>query len=582
MADFAAPSFSLGLDLDVDPDASTEEEGDGDQTAPLGGPGGKRSPLPEASTSGHRRRFKQEGEVDAERVYPVEAIEVAAPASTPAFKRLKRGPPPARPPETPSTPAAGPSVLGGAASFSALDDDIEEFSSQEDPAVGDDYSSRHVNTAFSSSKFSLHGQRILYTLSARKLKAPMVTPNSNVSISASVEAGSNKKVFPRLTTSPLKRIQSLDSDSDDLSIGEEGCEDVEGAGVCPKTNSFVSSQCLSKSQQKKQDRTSTQPQNENLWKDFSPKTNSTLATPALNGFCEEYFKSVKSPDAGQCSMHHPAVQSDFANGAELLPEDICVSNGYGAENDGNFPDLQPPSYQYLCHPDLRIQKLVRQRLQNFVPLGDVKGQFGQEKAACQVRGRSEKAQEGTSKSKPRNRKSAKGKDVEAASGTWVTHETCSAIPKDAGKRRVHADGRSFGRWLTGQDGKKVYVTKDGQELSGRVAYRHYMKVPFLWLAAFSISGRIPVPRAAPGPGCIEVEAVAQSHGAIPSLSTVEQDGKRCRVSVKKKSCRWTKEESNEMISFFPSLSFTIPVVPTLISVDARSHLSVFMVSRVWH
>ncbi|XP_058208298.1 uncharacterized protein LOC131321319 [Rhododendron vialii] len=49
------------------------------------------------------------------------------------------------------------------------------------------------------------------------------------------------------------------------------------------------------------------------------------------------------------------------------------------------------------------------------------------------------------------------------------------IPKDAGKRRVHAVGQSGGHWYTGPDGKRVYISNNGQELAGRIAYIHYRK-----------------------------------------------------------------------------------------------------------
>lgn len=128
MADFAGPSFSLGLDLDLDLDLSTEEEGNGGGEG-LGGPPkvqpeGERSTFPGASSS---ECTHWSGEDEAEGGFCRRTPGEDPPDRTGPLKRLRRGTPRQPPPDL-STPRA-------AVRFSALDDDIEEFSSQEDCVV---------------------------------------------------------------------------------------------------------------------------------------------------------------------------------------------------------------------------------------------------------------------------------------------------------------------------------------------------------------------------------------------------------------------------------------------------------------
>lgn len=58
----------------------------------------------------------------------------------------------------------------------------------------------------------------------------------------------------------------------------------------------------------------------------------------------------------------------------------------------------------------------------------------------------------------RGRKNSKKSAAEVASQgseSWVNPKSSRGIPKDAGKRRVHAVGQSGGHWYTGPDGKRV-------------------------------------------------------------------------------------------------------------------------------
>lgn len=43
----------------------------------------------------------------------------------------------------------------------------------------------------------------------------------------------------------------------------------------------------------------------------------------------------------------------------------------------------------------------------------------------------------------------------SASEGWVDPKSSSSIPKDAGKRRVRANGQAAGHWFTSPEGRKV-------------------------------------------------------------------------------------------------------------------------------
>ncbi|KAK1580806.1 hypothetical protein Q3G72_000307 [Acer saccharum] len=83
-------------------------------------------------------------------------------------------------------------------------------------------------------------------------------------------------------------------------------------------------------------------------------------------------------------------------------------------------------------------------------------------------------QKGTQKAN-NNRSTTRGRNSRA-SGGWVDPKSSATIAKDAGKRRVHASGgQSAGHWYTSPEGRKVYLSKNGQELTGQIAYRQYRK-----------------------------------------------------------------------------------------------------------
>ncbi|GAB2262686.1 hypothetical protein Droror1_Dr00003683 [Drosera rotundifolia] len=85
----------------------------------------------------------------------------------------------------------------------------------------------------------------------------------------------------------------------------------------------------------------------------------------------------------------------------------------------------------------------------------------------------------TPKTTGRTRKRSKKSNVEDSSnpsGKWVDPRHQST-PSDAGRRRIHANDQNSGHWFTGENGKKmtVYVSKNGKQLSGKIAYTQYRK-----------------------------------------------------------------------------------------------------------
>ncbi|XP_027332780.1 uncharacterized protein LOC113847726 [Abrus precatorius] len=473
MADSEIPSFSLGLDLALDTPSHS----------PINPP---PSPTPQVSDSD-----PETGPDPPRRI----------------LKRLRRGPL-KQPDPTPSVDA---------------DDDIEEFSSQDNL---DQVHASWNRSVCSSSKVSLNGSGVLtpHPLSNSRERERKRKHASDISASSRLENDRNDFVFPKLTTSPLRRFQLIDSDSED-SLGEDvKVSDKEVA--CNRSNP------LSSSFEQIRRTALDANQDQDLWKDFSPVKNVSVPTPAFNELCEEYFRS--------------------ANGKEAKKSRVDVSEshneGYPGVNSSCQRDQQLwesadpliPAHRYFFHEDPRIRHLVCSRLHNFYPLGvvnrvnqqpnvshiDYMGQFsngggskvqgvqtgyvnnstkgknksnnliGEEtfnasggwvdpKIVSFSHGESSRkkatkrnsAKNNVSKSKNKTNKSNKSNsaNVSPASANWVEPKSCTSTPKDAGKRRVQASGQSAGHWYTSPEGRKVYVNKSGQELTGRGAYRQYRK-----------------------------------------------------------------------------------------------------------
>ncbi|CAI0436426.1 unnamed protein product [Linum tenue] len=449
MADIEPPSFSLGFDLDFDAEPEPE--------IPPPSP-----PRPTSSCRLPPEEHDEDGAFEASVAMDSEDEQQNGEdkLTTPPFsrhtilKRLRRGP-------AIKEPRTGKSSIPCV----NADDDIEDFSSDD----GDDFvadllpSRQHSSVCSSGSKVTLRGSGVLTGQSSRQSSVAkgkglaFKTPASS-----SLETGHSGLVFPKLTTSPLRRFQLIDSDDEPTLIGNNvnrkpervGSQSAEHSGKSSGNNRRI----------------------EDLWKDFSPMQNVRIATPALDDFCNEYFQSVKDKDAAANRRETQRAGHDPNR------------NAMGEfEQCWNVDDPLPPAHHYFFNDDARIRSIVHDRLPHFFPLGVVKArgnllpsesvidymsQFGgtpQDKGT----GGSNMDKGSTSKGRKRARKSdAKG----AASQGWVDPRTSAGLPKDAGKRRVQASGQAAaGHWFTSPEGRKVYVSRNGQELTGQAAYRHFKR-----------------------------------------------------------------------------------------------------------
>ncbi|XP_028789568.1 uncharacterized protein LOC114745579 [Neltuma alba] len=474
MADCEAPSFSLGLDLDHTVDES----------AP-------RSPLSPPRASARAE--------DEEGFGPdvAESDPDMAPDPPPRIlKRLRRGPG--------DGSASSVQRQKGLPSGFDGDDDIEDFSDEED-LHGQARPSKWNQPLCSSSKVSLNGSGVLTTHSSGNCKERKIKESSGGILgSAPMEMGQSGLMFPKLTTSPLRRFQLLDSDSDS---DEPVSEDVRGGhkiDPCFKEPSCKSSEFVTSFDQSRK-ASIRRHQNQDLWKDFSPVKSFSIPTPALNEVCEEYFRSAMDKD-----VETPVSTS---HNESLFESTSCQRN----EQIWNSAYPPPPAHQYFFHKDPRIRQLVRSRLCNFYPLGvdkvnhqpnashiDYMGQFGNGEASkrkevrngcvekSSTRGRKKpkevaveepvhasggwvtpkinsslgggESSKRTAAKRSKTKTSSKGKskanmpassEILHASANWVEPKNCANRPKDAGRRRVQAKGKSVGHWFTAPDGRKV-------------------------------------------------------------------------------------------------------------------------------
>ncbi|KAI0495197.1 hypothetical protein KFK09_025347 [Dendrobium nobile] len=490
MEDFSVPSFSLGLDIDL-ADLPTEGE---EEEEEAGHPGLQSCPnqRQEEEESVRKSSIQEWEEIGGQETLG-EAQEEEPPPRV--LKRLRRGPPS-------SSPAAAcisrPSAAGGDLTHESppLYDDIEEFSSPDkDPKrCSDDYPSTQSHITCSNAKFSLLHRGFLKDNSECKHRASKVPASGCFSTLTSLDARNDKVTFPRLTISPIRKINLIDSDSDDSSNSKDKCRKNEVTGVSLKKGKHFHEACAA--WEAKKSFLASKCQKESFLKDISSNKNSKLETPALDEFCKEYFRSIGDQNVnhikGEFKSSCFGSSSGFDTHDLIDGSDVLNSpNNINGEVDRNW-DLsspQPPAYQYFYHTDPRIQTLVRQRLPHFVLLGTKNNtdaqQFGAESldyirqfSPTLAGGKAHIATEKLSRSnssKKQNKKSCSVIEASDAAGSWVNPRFKATVPKDAGKRRVSADVRQSGHWFTEQDGRKVYVSKDGEKSTGRTAYAKYKK-----------------------------------------------------------------------------------------------------------
>ncbi|KAI3755866.1 hypothetical protein L1987_55675 [Smallanthus sonchifolius] len=445
MADFEPPSFSLGLDFDLpdsEPHIATASKDDRTNSS------SNNFSVAETILVDDDDDFETLTAVDSES----ENLD-----SPPKLKRLWRG----STVEDTVSSASAKSKVDLLSSVVIDDDDIEDFSSPEDNRTAEHLSTQH-HSFCKSSKFPLSGHGVLTKQSGNRKQTGSNALESVIT--------SNKPPFPKLSASPLRRFQLIDSDSDfDDPYISEGATKKTYNGSEPFLNRGPPDivQRVGLNEQKKINESIKTSTEKDLWGDFRPEKSFRIPTPALDEVCEEYFSSMKDKRTSQSNVGKNS-------------QNIHVTNSVI-----DLGDPRPPAHQYFFHSDPRVQDLVRMRLPNFFPINaenkdseqpstsniDYMGQFN-----C---GENSKQAARTNKAETSSRKnSRKSKTQETSQGfTNPKLNTEKRVPKDAGKRRVQADGQSAGagHWFTNQDGKRVYVSKNGKESTGRAAYILYKK-----------------------------------------------------------------------------------------------------------
>lgn len=484
MADFEPPSFSLGLDFDLD--SQPLQEPIPDQSLNRNAQPAERS-LSVGTCSGI-----QEDPVDDDFETPSTVLEQPR-----LLKRLRRG-------STSETTSSARKVKPKVERVD-VDDEIEEFSEEERQL--ENVQKQQRSSMCSSSKLPLHDHGVLASQSSMQLKGIKKKGFENASASTDNVASTSKLIFPKLTISPVRKFQLIDSDSD----CDEACV---GRSSNSKTSQLHSSlnhrHCNQSRVTATTDLETTKgpislAQNKDLWKDVCSEKNFHIPTPALEEVCEEYFRNVKDTDK---------IENCLGG---------CYEINSGGNNEQNCSLTSvPPAYQYYLHEDPRIRALVRARLPNFFPLGSGSNQENRQQNACTIDYMSKFNQGEGSKLAKQNsckpstskrqknvrntvaeelsggpqgwvntrssagipkdagkRRTARNSKVQGLSQgsetTWVNPRSGAGIPKDAGKRRVQAVEGSAGHWYTSSDGRRVYVSKNGQELTGQIAYRQYRR-----------------------------------------------------------------------------------------------------------
>ncbi|CAH8298207.1 unnamed protein product [Eruca vesicaria subsp. sativa] len=395
MDSIEAPSFSLGFDLDG---TSDPKPGD-DEPEP--------EPEPGLTVS------------DSD-------LEVGPGSSSPALKRLRRG-------------VNDMNERSGEDDATEDDDDIEEFSSPEDAPAS---TKSHFSSC--SSRVSLRASGVFTNQPSSISRSPVkrirlddVPPSTGSGIS------SVAPLFQSSNSSPLRRLQLLDSDSED----DHPSTRRKTNASCSKVQPPVASK-----QKRKEPR--------DLWKDFPPAAVSKIQTPALDDVCQDYFSSIKK--------NTPQKQSSAV---------ASSSNSGLFQKNGHFLDSSnptPPSHRFFMHSDPRIQNLARKRLPNFLPLGIFNDRENR-REECLIDYMNQFGSNGSSKTGVSSSKSSRGQTKSKVSKGQESSKARSAVPKDASRRGVSANAGNPGHWFTSSEGRKVYISKSGQEFSGQSAYRCYKK-----------------------------------------------------------------------------------------------------------
>ncbi|CAN8323476.1 unnamed protein product [Cochlearia groenlandica] len=426
------PSFSLGFDLSPNPNDEDEPE-----------------PGLTVADSDLELNPNEDGEPEPGLTVSDSDLDLDPGFSSPVLKRLRRGITMNKPP-----PKVDTIDLLGCKEDEDVDE-IEEFSSPEDGPA----STRSHFSSCSSRVPSLHGSGVIskqpsISRSRSQEKRKRLDVPSSAAGSGSTSIAS---LFQRTAAlSPLRRFQLIDSDSEDDHLSKrrvlnELSSRRNLSGVTKTNSSYLKNQPSVASKQKRKE-PGSMPRNVDLWKDFSPVAASKIQTPALDDVCQDYFSSIKTSSTSQKQRSNVASSSNsrlFQDTGEFV--------------DSSHPS--PPSHRFFLHSDPRIQSLARQRLPYFLPLG-INSDKERGREVCLIDYMNQFSGKESSKT---GEADTKGKSKPKGSNKR------SSSPKDAGKRRVSANSGSAGHWLTSSEGRKVYISKSGQEFSGQSAYRCYKK-----------------------------------------------------------------------------------------------------------
>ncbi|KAF3953792.1 hypothetical protein CMV_020798 [Castanea mollissima] len=457
MAGYEPPSFSLGLDLGLDSEP---------QIAPDKHPTQKPAP--------HDEDFGPE---------VMDSDPESRPEPPRILKRLRRGPTTTSP--TTKTPSSH-----------VVDDDIEDFSSEDD-FLKDAHPSSQYQSMYSSSKIPLHGSGVLTTKSSSQLNTRKRKQVSDTSASAGLETSRSELIFPRLTQSPLRMFQLIDSDSDDPPSCDNVSGEVRKIGQFSTGRQSNSDHSATLSEQKRKESANIN-QTEDLWKDFCPTKSFGIPTPAFDEVCEEYFQSLKDKNVPQRPSYVGSSNNDGHHGNIQNDEQVWDSELRSAIRLPNFFPLGVINNRKYQQPNASAIDYMRQFNNEEASKRQATQKMNVKKSSTRGRNKLKKSntedvvlasggwmdpkQNATqkininrsTKGRSKSRKSH-AKEVSQAPGSWVEPKSHASTPKDAGKRRVQANGESAGHWFTNSDGGLVYITRSGQELTGQSAYRQYRK-----------------------------------------------------------------------------------------------------------
>jgi hypothetical protein len=219
----------------------------------------------------------------------------------------------------------------------------------------------------SNTTFSLLNRGILKTQSASKANTTRATQTPNFSASKVLEESCTKKLLPKVTISPMRKIHLLDSDTD--------AEDEQNQNKAKKPVGPVKErqETMHKYMQEKPtfQENRKPPQGSTTVQKSEAIMNNNWATPAFDEFCNEYFASTKDVGSSQQKEGNNFCCSKVSQ--RKYPDEMeghfqQQSTSSGGVLDDNL-DNQPPAMHYLFHHDPRVRDLVSGRLQHFIPVG---------------------------------------------------------------------------------------------------------------------------------------------------------------------------------------------------------------------